>query len=111
MALTAIAAMLIAAAPDAGTLDAGTWIDDPIYAECPHAPAPTQLDDGSYKLPPLRAARNACLMGACEDDRQRLKAGPPVISAWTLLFGAVCATLAVIGGFYLGIEWHSISGH
>lgn len=108
MGLAAIAAVLIAASPDAGTPDAGSWVDDPIYAECPAAPQPQQLGDGSYLLSPLRAARNSCLIGACEDHRERLLKGPPAIGWFTWAVAALAAALAIVGGFYLGFEFRSL---
>jgi hypothetical protein len=53
---------------------------------------------------PLRAARNACLMAACEDDRQSLKRGPPALSWFTWAFAAVALALGIVGGFYFGFE-------
>lgn len=100
IALLLIAAML-AADLDGGTPDAGLGWNDPLYAECPKAPPPVQLDDGSWKLPPARAARNVCLMETCDARRRTLEpiaAGPPMLSS-----GSLVADLIIWGlGFAAG---------
>lgn len=100
MGLAAIIALVVAAS-DAGTPDAGPW-DDVVYADCPAAPPPTQLGDGSWVLPPLRAARNACLLSACDEDRRELAAGPPFFSPETLIFGVIMGLVFGLAGMYFG---------
>lgn len=107
----AIAILLIAALPakaaaadvDGGTPDAG-WASDPLYAECPKGPPPSQLADGSWVLPPARAARNVCLLETCEARRQQLEAGPviPTFSKASLLINLVVWGLGVVLGIYFG---------
>ena len=102
MGLAAIAALVIAASPDAVAPDAGSWTDDPIYAECPAAPQPLKLPDGSWLSSPLRASRNACIEAACEKNRQDLKNGPPALGWFTWALAALTGALAFAAGVYLG---------
>ncbi|MEK7178561.1 MAG: hypothetical protein AAB721_02825 [Patescibacteria group bacterium] len=106
MGRAAIAAVLIAALPGfAGeSPDAGRW-DDPLYAECPKGPPPVQLADGSWNLPPARAARNVCLLETCDSRRRTLEpiaAGPPMLSSGSLVVDLIIWGLGVAAGIYLG---------
>src|SRR6185295_9734781 len=86
MALYTLALLALAAA-DGGASDAGLGWNDPLYAQCPQAPPPVPLEDGSWKLPPARAARNACLAETCEARRRTLEpiaAAPPPFSSGSL---------------------------
>lgn len=113
MGLAAIAALVIAASPelDGGAPDAGRWTEDPVYALCEPAQPPLRLANGHWDLSPERGRRNACLMGACEDDRQRLKNGPPAFSWFTWAAAGVAAAIALAAGFYFGFEFRSLFGH
>lgn len=108
--VTAIVVAVAAAAADGGTLDAGTAprFSDPLYSECPPAStagAAAQREDGSWVLPPARAARNACLMETCDARRQQLEVAPPPLSTTSLLFAGIAAVLALALGLYVGWEF------
>lgn len=91
----AVAALLLAALPaSADDVDGGTAFADPIYASCPVADAPVEVDGGSFLLSPARAARDACLLASCETDRE---ATPPV-SANGMLVALALGLLGLLVG-------------
>ena len=111
MGRAAITAVLVAALPlnaaelDAGTPDAGLGWNDPLYAECPKGPPPSQLADGSWVLPPARAARNVCLLETCDARRRTLEpiaAGPPMFSSGALWLDLLLWGTGVAAGIFLG---------
>lgn len=56
--------------PDAG-VDAGTGWNAPLYSDCPKTDAlAEQVDGGSWLVPALRAARQACLMETCREREE-----------------------------------------
>jgi len=98
-------------APDAGALefdggapDAGRY-GDALYAQCPAndptQPA-TQDADGSWRLPPQRAARQACLLVTCDERRKQLEVAPPPLGTTSLLFSAIALVVGLALGGYVG---------
>jgi len=89
---------------DGGTPDAGRF-GDPLYAQCP-ANDPTQpatlQDDGSWRLPAARAARQVCLLVTCDERRKQLEAAPPPLGATSLLFAGIVMALGLVLGAYAG---------
>jgi hypothetical protein len=87
------------AAPDAGPFA------DPLYSQCPPndptQPA-TQDADGSWRLPPVRAARQACLLTTCNERRLQLEAAPPPLGSTSLIFAAIVMVIGFGLGGYLG---------
>lgn len=115
MGRAAISAVVIAALPvsAADAVDGGMWWNDPLYVECPKAPPPAQQADGSWVLPPERAARNACLMEACDARRRQLEPlaeGPPVLSTAGLVMSLTMLAIGMFGGAYLGWELRALFG-
>jgi len=107
MALYTLALLALAAA-DGGASDAGLGWNDPLYAQCPQAPPPVPLEDGSWKLPPARAARNACLAETCEARRRTLEpiaAAPPPFSSGSLIADLMLLGLGVLAGVILGFTF------
>lgn len=109
MGRAAITVMLIAALPamgaDLGAADAGLGWNDPLYATCPAAPQPEQLDGGSWLLSPARASRNACLAETCDDRRRTLEpiaAAPPPFSSGSLWIDLALFALGIAAGGFLG---------
>jgi hypothetical protein len=104
MGLAAITALLIAASPDGG-VDAGLGWADPLYSDCPAAPAP---DPGRRwlavhararlegRLPSWRPATPA---GA---HSSRFAAGPAPFSSGSLTVDLALWGLGVLGGMVLG---------
>ena len=83
-----------------GPVDGGyVRFADPIYSVCPLAP-PSEVVDGGFFLPTLRAQRVSCMMAACDralyDQRQTLHVDTPL--GWV-----VGVTAAVVVGFGAGL--------
>jgi len=80
----------------------------PLYDQClADAGAATRQADGSWLLPPTRAARNACLMETCDVRRQDLEAAPPPLGSTSLVFAAIAFGVGLlIGGVAAGyVVW------
>jgi hypothetical protein len=89
---------------DGGAPNSGPFAD-PIYAQCPPsdpAQPATQRDDGAWVLPPLRAARQVCLLTTCDERRKQLEGGAPVLSTAAIVVSAIALAIGLGLGGYLG---------
>jgi hypothetical protein len=99
------AAELTVLAPGRGALPDGGPFSDALYSECPPndpLKLARQLVDGSWVLPPSRAARQVCLLVTCEERRKQLEAAPPPLGSTSLIFAAIAFGVGLFIGGYVG---------
>lgn len=104
--MISLLASIVLSTADGGTPfpvnDAGTPLPA-IYGSCPAAPPVTVLDGGWILLPPERAARNACMLAACEFDRKekehQLETISPNVVVVVVAIGLAVGVSGTVGYF------------
>ena len=91
---------------DGGTPEAPFVWADALYAACPAADAPVQLDGGTWLLSDARVRRVECALVSCDVRRRELATEAPVLSPTSQLFVWVGFGLGLLlGGGLVGWAW------
>lgn len=89
----------------AAEVDGGMRWDDALYAACPAADAPTQLD-GGWLLSDARVRRVDCALVSCDTQRRELIEAPPTFSAASMaLAWSLFGVGLMLGAGGVGYLW------